>query len=365
MEVGDLMSVDAEKLLAHCEPAPFGDLRTQKTIFDPSVRVAFEKRCEDVRICTKDKEGRPKERTVPGDKTRVCSMTERVEWITYICYKIEKTFGREIDLIPNKLNVYGPGGFFRSHVDTPADPEKTIGSLVVCLPTEHSGGELVVTHGGSEQVFDFAARSDRIQWAAFYSDCVHEVRPITEGFRVTVTFSIVSQSKDWMSYGVKDDDFWVGPQRADEHGSSVKKFEEIVREIDGENVAVLLSHQYTYKGLSAEGLKGTDRTVLDAIRRTGKRAIIHPVAMYFTQETPWDTGVVTKNKAVYLFDHDDLLYLLKKGPRPVRDWEDREYDFYDMGGARSMRLSHTPGAEWTDNEVHSIYFHAAIFIIEP
>jgi hypothetical protein len=44
-----------------------------------------------------------------------------------------------------KLNIYGPGDFFKSHVDTPRGPDM-FGSLVICLPTDftgmsHSAGE--------------------------------------------------------------------------------------------------------------------------------------------------------------------------------------------------------------------------------
>ena len=34
--------------------------------------------------------------------------------------------------------MYGPGGHFKSHVDTPRGADM-IGSLVVCLPSAHEG----------------------------------------------------------------------------------------------------------------------------------------------------------------------------------------------------------------------------------
>ena len=45
-----------------------------------------------------------------------------------------------IELVPYKLNVYGPGGFFKPHVDTPTDTEKMVGTVVVCWPSKFSGG---------------------------------------------------------------------------------------------------------------------------------------------------------------------------------------------------------------------------------
>ena len=48
-----------------------------------------------------------------------------------------------------KLNIYARGGFFKAHVDTPRS-EKMFGSLVVCLPTQFTGGELIVRHHKEE-----------------------------------------------------------------------------------------------------------------------------------------------------------------------------------------------------------------------
>ncbi|UJO24235.1 uncharacterized protein CLAFUR5_13851 [Fulvia fulva] len=59
-----------------------------------------------------------------------------------------------------KLNVYGaPSGKFKAHVDTPRS-EDQIGSLVVCLPLDHEGGQLVVRNSGKELTFDWSQRGD-------------------------------------------------------------------------------------------------------------------------------------------------------------------------------------------------------------
>lgn len=38
--------------------------------------------------------------------------------------------------------------------------------------------------------FDWSNDSTSVQWAAFYSDCEHEVLPVTEGYRVTLTYNL-------------------------------------------------------------------------------------------------------------------------------------------------------------------------------
>ena len=56
---------------------------------------------------------------------------------------------------------------------------------------------MAVRHGGREVLFDWAPQtSHSIQWAAFFSDCEPEVREITEGYRVTLAYSL-----HWTNFG--------------------------------------------------------------------------------------------------------------------------------------------------------------------
>ncbi|KAF1988018.1 hypothetical protein K402DRAFT_462390 [Aulographum hederae CBS 113979] len=92
-----------------------------------------------------------------------------------------------------KLNVYSsPAGRFKPHMDTPRS-EKQIGSLVVCLPCIHKGGALQVRHKGANQTFDWSSDKSEapdIKWAAFYSDCEHEVEEVVSGHRITLTYNL-------------------------------------------------------------------------------------------------------------------------------------------------------------------------------
>ncbi|KAI1333093.1 hypothetical protein F5Y16DRAFT_407097 [Xylariaceae sp. FL0255] len=94
-----------------------------------------------------------------------------------------------------KLNVYsGPSGKFKPHIDTPRSTSQ-FGSLVVCLPLEHEGGQLKVRHKGQEITFDWSASHDKpdrpkICWVAFYSDCEHEVLEVASGHRLTLTYNL-------------------------------------------------------------------------------------------------------------------------------------------------------------------------------
>ncbi|KAJ7655334.1 hypothetical protein B0H17DRAFT_1021636 [Mycena rosella] len=96
-----------------------------------------------------------------------------------------------------KLNVYGPGSFFKAHKDTPRG-EAMIGSLVVVFPTAHKGGELTLAHDETTWTFDSAAEiaahgslsTPAVAYVAFYSDVTHAVEPVVEGHRVTLTYNL-------------------------------------------------------------------------------------------------------------------------------------------------------------------------------
>ncbi|KAJ7142874.1 hypothetical protein C8R44DRAFT_866152 [Mycena epipterygia] len=95
-----------------------------------------------------------------------------------------------------KLNVNGPGSFFKAHKDTPRG-NTMIGSLVVVFPTVHTGGSLLLKHDGATWTFDSAAQllavpapPSALAYVAFYSDVTHAVEPVLTGHRVTITYNL-------------------------------------------------------------------------------------------------------------------------------------------------------------------------------
>jgi len=69
------------------------------------------------------------------------------------------------------------------------------GSLVMCLPSEHLGGELVLRHDSRTVKFEGSAVDNTIKWIAFYSDCEHEVLPVKKGYRLTLTYNLYCSGK--------------------------------------------------------------------------------------------------------------------------------------------------------------------------
>jgi hypothetical protein len=157
------------KLLQASSMASFG--KGDQQVTDPSYRDAYK---------------------IDPDKL----LTSFCPYSTSIVSEIETLMvpNRSIRAELHKLNLYtGPGGHFKSHVDTPRSGDM-FGSLVVCLPTQFSGGALVTRHGDQEVVFDWSSLPDSppsvVCWAAFFSDVEHEILPVSAGHRLTLTYNL-------------------------------------------------------------------------------------------------------------------------------------------------------------------------------
>ncbi|TMW59193.1 hypothetical protein Poli38472_007338 [Pythium oligandrum] len=168
---------DLQQLVAACEPAYFG--HGKDSVLDATYRQAVMLSAE-------------------------CVHTSFRLGETAILAEIQRRLGPTNDDMTihatlHKMNVYGPGGFFKKHLDTPQNAD-TFGTLVVCLASPFEGGKLVIEHDNQRICVDWAeafllntAPQLFVQWAAFYSDCVHEVLPVKSGFRITLTYLLTAK----------------------------------------------------------------------------------------------------------------------------------------------------------------------------
>ena len=102
-----------------------------------------------------------------------------------------------------KLLVYDTGSFFVDHRDTEKAPGM-FATMVLVLPSTHSGGELVIKHLGREVVLDPRPEEpSEIGFAAFYADCVHEVRPVTTGCRLTLVYNLRFRRQEAAAEGAR------------------------------------------------------------------------------------------------------------------------------------------------------------------
>jgi hypothetical protein len=164
---------DLGPLLEHCKPAPFG--QGKKTLYDRTVRDALQLKAEGGEFTVED---------FDLESAGILNMVHR-------------------GLVPHdpsplsaelySLNIYGDGGHFAPHKDTPRGSDM-LGTLVVCLPSQFMKGELVLNHRGVVRKFDWGRaietqkEPNQLHWAAFFGDVDHQIERVWIGARVTLTY---------------------------------------------------------------------------------------------------------------------------------------------------------------------------------
>ncbi len=162
-----------------------------------------------------------------------------------------------------KLLIYRPGGFFAEHRDTEKVPGM-VATLSLSLPTPGAGGELVVRHGGREEAFDLSAgEPSEMSFAAFYADCLHEVRPLAEGHRVTLVFNLFLGSSGEVP-GAPDHSDLAAPV-----AECLARWRD---EGDTDKLVWVLDHEYSEGGLSFDTLKNADAAVARVLADAAARA---------------------------------------------------------------------------------------------
>ena len=156
------IQIEMMKGVAH--KAPFG--KGSQTIVDTKVRSAWEIDASEIVFLNAE-----------WDNT-----------MNKISEKVQKGLGiedHEVVASLYKLLIYEEGDFFLPHKDS--EKEKGMfGTMVIGLPSKHTGGEMSVRFGKEEEIVDFsvATANYTIPYVAFYADCDHEIRSVTSGYRV-------------------------------------------------------------------------------------------------------------------------------------------------------------------------------------
>lgn len=251
-------------LLKLARPARYG--KKDKTLHDPTVRRTWE---------------------IPKSKIKLDAREHR-EFFRSILQQVAQDLGlgeTELKAELHNLLIYEEGDFFKPHQDS----EKGLGmiaTLTVVLPSTHSGGGFHVYHKGEEKKF-YSSRvgPKSLHCIAFYADCIHEVRPVTSGFRVALTFNL---------YATKS--VTAAPPKGE-----VNQFTSLIEQhLKKEKVAgvgvYLLDHQYTEASFSWKVLKQSDgrtaRAIFAAAQELGLEAylVLAEIHEYWTASfdyEPW------------------------------------------------------------------------------
>ena len=238
----------AKQLISVAKVAPFG--KGTKTLVNTKVRNSFEVDAKLVDFSD--------------------SWNEAIQETTR---SVAEQLGLPADQLqakPYKLLLYERGGHFLPHRDS-EKVGRMVGSLVVVLPTQFSGGELFVRHGTERHRFEFdeAASGNAANYVAFYADCEHEVKRVTRGRRLAMTYNLyLKKPRRANSAAPGESDSEANPA-VDALVNSLKTW---YARRPGDPVIFALDHQYTQKGLRMELLKGADRSLAELIAAATGRA---------------------------------------------------------------------------------------------
>ena len=242
-----VVEAQAEALIAISEQAPFG--RGEDTVTDTSVRNCWQIDASQFAI-------------------------QNPQWTTQM-QSLVKSIAFGLGL-PYKLLIYQTGSFFVRHRDTEKMPSM-FATCVVALPSAHQGGELIVSHGDKHESISFAD-SDGFtsEFAAFYADCYHEVKPVISGYRVCLVYNLAIKNRNQQPL------YSDSLDRLDQVSQVMRQWTS--SDTCSPIFAYLLDHSYTEKNLTLDNLKNNDhskvRTLLQAAKDNQCKAYLCLVTYY-------------------------------------------------------------------------------------
>ncbi|GGF94355.1 MULTISPECIES: 2OG-Fe(II) oxygenase [Cysteiniphilum] len=286
-----------QSLIALAEPAKYG--LKEQTILDESVRKVWE---------------------IKPTKFKILKMGWR-KGFEPLLDRIKRDLGLpdetglSVDL--HNMLVYEPGCFFKPHQDS-EKVDNMVATMVVVLPTKHSGGELVVEHNGRSYTFDSAKESKLVQAFSFYADCRHEVKSLKSGYRVVLTFNLILENYKGQMNSLTERDFDKRIDQAIAHYFSTRDWLPSWRRNEDKPLkfVYLLDHEYTESGLSWQHLKNTDRMRVEALLKASDK---HQLDAYLT--------LVDSHETWDCYDDNDDFYSSKYYDDEEEDEESEEANY--------------------------------------
>ena len=237
----------ARKLIGLGQPARFG--RGAETVTDPDVRDTWE---------------------IPRHLVRATWNPATLHVIlTTIKEDLGLPNGAELTADLHALLVYEPNQFFLAHQDSEKD-DAMVGTLVVTLPSNYRGGELMVGH--NEEWKAHRGAKTALSLVAFYADCQHEVLRVQSGYRITLTYNLLMHGDTSRPEGEEGKLAELSALLREHFSTRVPQYA-YGEPVDLPNRLVyLLDHEYTPRALGWTRLKGADAARVPLLRTAAERA---------------------------------------------------------------------------------------------
>lgn len=205
------------------------------------------------------------------------------------------------------------------------------------------GGKFAVRHGDATIDFDWAAEAaSSVQWAAFYSDCEHEVYEVTDGHRITLTYNLFLTART---------DLQTGCQLSLD--ATQLPFAKLLKTalcdpgfmFRGGKLGIYLTHRYPHTNavlskLLPACLKGVDMNIYESARALGLQSFmgcttkaslnIDDYQEMYDYEDSEDENDVWGRYYPFLMDFHEEEGYGEDGPRDLGDAEDMRHGVFEM-----------------------------------
>lgn len=305
----------------------YGNVQTQETIVDESVRNA---------------------REIPASEFSVSeNLLREIENIW------SKSFiPSQVRAEPYKIHLYGPGGHFRSHKDT---PEKgLVGTFLVGLgDTTQPEARFKI---GENTYSAYAA-----QYVAFYPDVPHEVLKIDEGYRAVIAFKLFRAEQQTENL-------------PDRYSEVISRLDAALNKLE-RPFGIYLTHQYEKSMIDPSGF---DKLLVEAVRKLPDMSV-HIIPVLMISNASIDEQEAECNYAwtsVYPITDSHLNYLLGDKDALTNDstitWMKGvdKIPFVQIKGAHLTEWSYerNEGPGYTGNESrahdeHAVYLSYAVIAL--
>src|SRR5262249_16482510 len=335
-----LLPVQAQQLLAVAEPAPYG--RGDATLVDTAVRRTWQ--IDPARVQIGGRHWAPTLADIVARATAGLGVTGPVVADLY------------------KLLVYDPGSFFVNHRDT----EKAAGmfaTLIIVLPSIYTGGALLVRHRDREARLELSCpEPSQVAFAAFYADCVHEVLPITSGYRLALVYNLRRQGRGQLPEPPNYDTEQARVTALLRQWSTGKDAPD---DDSPEKLLYPLEHAYTPAELAFEALKGADAAVADVLVAAASAAAsdLYLALVSITERgSGEDMGYYGSRRRSWSDEEDDEDFEVSEvhdRSETLSDWRRPDGSQPALGDLPFLEDELCPPDAFEDLEPDEQYFHEA------
>lgn len=294
MDLGFIDDINLENMVSVAEKSGYGDMETLTTKYDDSVRKALEIHIDKVQ-------------NVFGFQDGLISLFHP----------------DSVKIKPYKFTIYEEGGFFSKHTDSCNGPDM-LGTIVMMMNPAEEGGEFYV----KDKCIPLDKKGS---WVFLYGDLEHEVKPVTKGTRVALTFKVFAKEAERlkkMARKTYDD-----------------KIEDLIKMIkdSGERIAFITNHNYGagHHNVSFDMLKGVDKEFYEALNSHGFVLKLSK-AHVWSDSKPIDYGdfeVDYENIELDGYDYNDYPEKIILPDRIISSWYEGDTDYSGHSGNEASHES--------------------------